>query len=278
VRLNLHQKLNPGRAGDESHLKTGRKIQKSWSKTEHRAVNISKGIYSTKRFNRFLRILGPALSPALLTTIHRVLPPIHKPAPPTFRPAVDVSADVPAVTSRSGILRPHRRHHRQRPGSNPKRTLFQKTAVYVGVFWWLPLIPSILVPILEPWRPPAPAGGYSFVVLAIGFSLIVIGLEIFVPYKIYARILKWLAITLLAYPITAFLIGQPWGEIFHATFNLHPNLDFGATYIVVGMLGTTISPYLFFWDTSEVVKPKSSRGGYQPTANHDRQQTFFTVA
>lgn len=95
--------------------------------------------------------------------------------------------------------------------------------------------------------------------IAAGFAFGVIALEIGVPYKIYAKMLKWLAITLFAYPVTAFVIGQPWGQIFVATFATIPKLDFGTIYLVVGMLGTTISPYLFFWDTSEVVEEEIAK-------------------
>lgn len=94
-----------------------------------------------------------------------------------------------------------------------------------------------------------------FAVAVIGFAVVILGLELFVPYKKYAKILKWLAIVLFAYPITAFVVGQPWGEIFAATFN--PSgipFDFTTIMIMVGLIGTTISPYLFFWDTSEVVE------------------------
>jgi Mn2+/Fe2+ NRAMP family transporter len=77
---------------------------------------------------------------------------------------------------------------------------------------------------------------------------------IFVNYKTYAKILKWLALALFAYPITAFLVGQDWPEVIQSTFTLPEGLDAAAIFIFVGMLGTTISPYLFFWDTSEVVE------------------------
>jgi len=79
-------------------------------------------------------------------------------------------------------------------------------------------------------------------------------LVVFVRYKTYTRILKWLALALLAYPITAILIGQPWPQIIEATVHPQVHFDFAMLYILVGMLGTTISPYLFFWDTSEVVE------------------------
>ncbi|MEI7578550.1 MAG: Nramp family divalent metal transporter [bacterium] len=87
-----------------------------------------------------------------------------------------------------------------------------------------------------------------------GITLITIGLEIFIPYKKYARILKWLTFSLIAYFITALLVKQDWSLILHDTF--HPQLDLTKAGMMnlVAVLGTTISPYLFFWQTSEVVE------------------------
>ncbi len=98
------------------------------------------------------------------------------------------------------------------------------------------------------------APNLPYVGLAIFFALLCVGLQIFVPYRVYARILKWLAIALFAYPVTAFIIGQPWGDIFKNTFIPDIQLNKETIYIMVGILGTTISPYLFFWNTSEVVE------------------------
>lgn len=98
------------------------------------------------------------------------------------------------------------------------------------------------------------APNIPYIGLAVFFALLCVGLQIFVPYRTYAKILKWLAIALFAYPVTAFIVGQPWGEIFRATFIPNLNLDRNTIYIMVGILGTTISPYLFFWNTSEVVE------------------------
>ena len=93
-----------------------------------------------------------------------------------------------------------------------------------------------------------------FALLAIFYAVLIVLLVVFVNYKTYAKMLKWLALTLLAYPITAFMVDQDWLEIFRRTFTLTPRMSFETMYIIVGMLGTTISPYLFFWDTSEVVE------------------------
>jgi len=93
-----------------------------------------------------------------------------------------------------------------------------------------------------------------FAVLAVGFSLLIILLEVFLSYKKYSKILKWLALTLLAYPITALVVHQPWGEILRATFLPHIELSFAFIFIVTGVFGTTISPYMFFWQASGEVE------------------------
>jgi NRAMP (natural resistance-associated macrophage protein)-like metal ion transporter len=106
-----------------------------------------------------------------------------------------------------------------------------------------------------------------FALLAVLFAVLMLVLEVFVPYKTYVRILKWLAITLFAYPITAFLVNVPWAEVLRATVVPKIQLTPEFAYIVVAILGTTISPYLFFWQTSEVVEDEiaahrlAQRGG-----------------
>ncbi len=96
--------------------------------------------------------------------------------------------------------------------------------------------------------------GIPFAVLAIGFAVVMILLEVFVPYHNYIRILKWLAVALFAYMATAFLIDVPWREVIQATFSPHIVWSKEYLYIIVAIFGTTISPYLFFWQTSNVVE------------------------
>jgi NRAMP (natural resistance-associated macrophage protein)-like metal ion transporter len=106
-----------------------------------------------------------------------------------------------------------------------------------------------------------------FVWLAILFAVICVVMQISVPYKQYAKILKWLAITLFAYPVTAFLVGQPWGEVITRTFIPDITINKETIYIIVGILGTTISPYLFFWNTSEVVEDEIEAHRLRTTEN-----------
>jgi NRAMP (natural resistance-associated macrophage protein)-like metal ion transporter len=82
------------------------------------------------------------------------------------------------------------------------------------------------------------------------FGALCVGLEIFMKYRRYANLLKWTTIALFAYVATAFSIDIPWREVAFAT--LVPSLQMNSDYIVaiVAVLGTTISPYLFFWQSS----------------------------
>lgn len=94
----------------------------------------------------------------------------------------------------------------------------------------------------------------NFAVVTLGFTALILILEIFTTYRTYARILKWFALALLSYPITVFLVHQPWGEILQATVIPHFELSFAFFFIITGVLGTTISPYMFFWEASEEVE------------------------
>ncbi len=96
--------------------------------------------------------------------------------------------------------------------------------------------------------------GIPFALIAITFALAIILLEVFIPYRTYIRILKWLAMALFAYFITAFLIEVPWHDVLIATLIPQIQLSSSFLYLIVGIFGTTISPYLFFWQTSNVVE------------------------
>src|ERR1700744_1560706 len=93
-----------------------------------------------------------------------------------------------------------------------------------------------------------------FLALTILFAVIILLLEVFTNYKVYSKILKWLAITLLAYPITLFIIHQPWAIILKASVVPHFEFSFAFFFIITGVFGTTISPYMFFWEASQEVE------------------------
>jgi NRAMP (natural resistance-associated macrophage protein)-like metal ion transporter len=100
--------------------------------------------------------------------------------------------------------------------------------------------------------------GVPFVGALIVFALGILGLEIFVPYRHYARVLKLLTLSLLAYIITGIVIGPDWGMLLRATVLPQVGLTPAFLALVVGVLGTTISPYLFFWQASEEVEEEEA--------------------
>jgi NRAMP (natural resistance-associated macrophage protein)-like metal ion transporter len=79
-------------------------------------------------------------------------------------------------------------------------------------------------------------------------------------YRQIADTLKWLVLVLLAYPITAFVVGPDWSHVARATFL--PSMPHGraAWSTIVALLGTTISPYLFFWQTSQEIEEEKDEG------------------
>jgi len=96
--------------------------------------------------------------------------------------------------------------------------------------------------------------GVPFGLLAVGFVVVILFLEVLVSYRTYVRILKWLAMALFAYLVTAFLITVPWTQALQATLIPHFQFNQSLLYVIVAIFGTTISPYLFFWQTSNVVE------------------------
>lgn len=100
----------------------------------------------------------------------------------------------------------------------------------------------------------------SFFLYLILIAAVVIVLEFFTSYKQYTVILRWLILSLFAYVITAFVTPQDWGAVLRNTLipNLfrHPDL----WMMVVAILGTTIAPYLFFWQASEEVEEEIESG------------------
>jgi NRAMP (natural resistance-associated macrophage protein)-like metal ion transporter len=99
----------------------------------------------------------------------------------------------------------------------------------------------------------------NIIVLTLLFTAIILLLEIFISYKEYAKILKWLVLSLLAYPLTLFLVKEPWGTLLKATFVPHIELSFAFLFIITGVFGTTISPYMFFWEASEEVEEEREK-------------------
>ena len=99
-----------------------------------------------------------------------------------------------------------------------------------------------------------PAIDASFLVVI--FTIISLVLQIFTRYKTYASYLKWLTLVLFSYILVAFVIHLDWVSVVHDTFIPHFPIDKNGMLLVAAILGTTISPYLFFWQSSQEVEEK----------------------
>ena len=86
------------------------------------------------------------------------------------------------------------------------------------------------------------------------FMLIVLALEIFIGYHTYAKFLKFLALSLISYVVVALMVTSNWLAVLKATFIPQLELSSAYWYVIVAILGTTISPYMFFWQTAEEVE------------------------
>lgn len=91
--------------------------------------------------------------------------------------------------------------------------------------------------------------------------LISLGLQVFVPYHRYVSYLKWLTLSLVAYFVVVFIVPVDWGKVAAHTVWPRFKLDASAAAVITGVFGTTISPYLFFWQASEEVEDMKIRHG-----------------
>ncbi len=112
-------------------------------------------------------------------------------------------------------------------------------------------------------------GGGHAALFAAAFGIVSLLLQVFLPYNRYVSVLKWLTLSLLAYVGVTFSAHIDWLAALHATVvpKIHWNRDYLTT--VVAILGTTISPYLFFWQAEQEVEeikrvPPTSRSGSPP--------------
>lgn len=99
-----------------------------------------------------------------------------------------------------------------------------------------------------------------FLLFMITFTVLSLTLEILTSYKTYSKFLKFLTFSLFAYFATAFVVKENWFAVLQAT--VVPHIQFSQTFLmnIVAILGTTISPYLFFWQTNEEVEEQIEEG------------------
>jgi NRAMP (natural resistance-associated macrophage protein)-like metal ion transporter len=113
-------------------------------------------------------------------------------------------------------------------------------------------------------------GGPQLIYVA-AFGLVTVLLEVFSRYSRYVSILKWLTLSLFAYVGVAFVVHMPWGAV--AKSLVIPQITFTPAYmtVVVAILGTTISPYLFFWQAEEEVEEVKERPDAKPLERAPQQ-------
>jgi NRAMP (natural resistance-associated macrophage protein)-like metal ion transporter len=103
---------------------------------------------------------------------------------------------------------------------------------------------------------PGPAGLYGSLLAALSVTA-----QLLIPYNQYARYLKWLTLSLLAYVAAAFFVHISWPEVLQGTLAPHISISKGYFLALIAVLGTTISPYLFFWQASqEAEEVRTTRG------------------
>ena len=110
-----------------------------------------------------------------------------------------------------------------------------------------------------------PSHGHALI-----FGVLAVLMQIFIPYRYLAPILKWLTLTLFAYAGVLIAVDIPWAKLIAAT--LIPPLELTRQYLMllVAVLGTTISPYLFFWQASQEVEERRASGADSPLRESHR--------
>jgi NRAMP (natural resistance-associated macrophage protein)-like metal ion transporter len=103
------------------------------------------------------------------------------------------------------------------------------------------------------------------------FALLSLGLQLFIPYRKYSRFLMVLTFSLFAYVAVMFLVPLDWAAIGAGMIGLHPNLTESAATTIVAIFGTTISPYLFFWQSAQEVEEVDQRDDEHPLIDRPRE-------
>jgi NRAMP (natural resistance-associated macrophage protein)-like metal ion transporter len=111
-------------------------------------------------------------------------------------------------------------------------------------------------------------GEHEFTIL---FAVISLGLQLFIPYRRYARFLTVLTFSLFAYVALLFMLKLDWAAIGAGMIGLHPNLTDDAAVTIVAIFGTTISPYLFFWQSAQEVEEVDQKPDQHPLIGAPRE-------
>ena len=103
--------------------------------------------------------------------------------------------------------------------------------------------------------------GINWHIMTATFVVITLTLQILLPYHRYVYFLKWLTLSLLSYAAVLFTVHVPWDQVLFSTFLPKLTLNSETAAMVVGIFGTTISPYLFFWQASQEVEDMNIHSG-----------------
>jgi NRAMP (natural resistance-associated macrophage protein)-like metal ion transporter len=104
-----------------------------------------------------------------------------------------------------------------------------------------------------------------------GFAIVSVLLEVFMRYSRYASVLRWLTLSLFAYVATVFVVGVPWATVAQNLVVPHIKLSGDYLTVVVAVFGTTISPYLFFWQAGEEVEDTKEDAASEPLLHAPKQ-------
>jgi NRAMP (natural resistance-associated macrophage protein)-like metal ion transporter len=117
----------------------------------------------------------------------------------------------------------------------------------------------------------------NFYLSAIIFAVVSIVFEVFIGYHIYVKFLKWLSISVLAYIVTGFIIHPNWLLVLKSSFIPHIKFNQEYLFAMIAVFGTTITPYLFFWQTSEEVE-ENKLGSKEEQADTTQEHVHSRVA
>lgn len=159
----------------------------------------------------------------------------------------EMSARIAMVTGK-GLMEVMRQRVRQRHVATMALVFFFANVVNIG---------ANLGAMAEALQLVAPGPFWLWLIVVAGTVLL---LEFFTSYRTYTKILRWLVFVLFAYVITAFLTSQNWTHVLHDTFLPSLPSGIGVWAMIVAILGTTISPYLLFWQASEEVEEEIADG------------------
>jgi NRAMP (natural resistance-associated macrophage protein)-like metal ion transporter len=113
--------------------------------------------------------------------------------------------------------------------------------------------------------------GFNRHLMTAVFVMATLLLQVFVPYHRYVSFLKWLTLSLLSYAAVLFTVHVPWGQVALHTFVPSFKIDANSAAVIVGIFGTTISPYLFFWQASEEVEEMLDGSVDEPLLHDSRK-------